>query len=100
MLKELSKTPPLLALPWEAATPDWKKLLAEEVMTGGVVLEQLIHFTQNSSVIPEKFFEPTPASPPPLSALTPPPPTQAVGSQARVMHCGLWPWPLRVDGMV
>lgn len=48
MLKELSKTPPLLALPWEAATPDWKKLLAEGVMTGGVVLEQLIHFTQNS----------------------------------------------------
>ena len=48
MLKELSKTPPLLASPWEAATPDWKKLLAEGVMTGGVVLEPLIHFTQNS----------------------------------------------------
>ncbi|XP_040308548.1 brevican core protein isoform X3 [Herpailurus yagouaroundi] len=36
-----------------------------------VVLEQLIHFTPNSEVIPAKFLESTPASPPPTSALTP-----------------------------
>lgn len=50
------------------------------------VLEQLIHFTPNSEVIPAKFLESTPASPPPTSALTP---HQAEGSTVG-LALGCW----------